>query len=69
MQQTLVGKNTKRIIKERKIKQKDVAIICGYDPKDFSQMLNGYLSIRDNDIIKIKEGLNVEFNDLFRIEK
>lgn len=68
MQNTIVGKNAKRIIKERNVKQKDVAKICGYTPKDFSQMLNGYLSIRDKDIINIKEGLDVEYNDLFKTD-
>ena len=65
MQETIIGKNVKRIIKQRNIKQKDVAGICGYDPKVFSNMLNGYLTIRDSDIIKIKNGLNVGYNELF----
>lgn len=62
---TIIGKNVKRIIKERKIKQKDAAALCGYPAKVFSNMLNGYLTIKDVDIVKIKHGLDVEYNDLF----
>ena len=40
---TIIGKNVKRIINERNIKQKDAAALCGYSAKTFSNMLNGYL--------------------------
>ena len=62
---TIIGKNVKRIINERNIKQKDAAALCGYSAKVFSNMLNGYLTIRDTDIINIKRGLNVDYNELF----
>ena len=66
MQDTLVGKNVKRIIKNRNVRQKDIAIACGYDPKKFSNMLNGYMTIKDTDIKRIKNGLGVEYNELFK---
>ena len=62
---TIIGKNVKRIINERNIKQKDAAALCGYSAKTFSNMRNGYLTIRDTDIVKIKRGLDVEYNELF----
>lgn len=33
---TIIGKNVKRIINERNIKQKDAAALCGYSAKVFS---------------------------------
>lgn len=66
MYDTVVGKNIKRIIKERELKQKYIAEKCGYSPNKFSNMVNGYVSIKDVDIIKIKKVLNVDYNDLFQ---
>ncbi len=63
---TIIGNNVKRIISERNIKQKDAAALCGYSAKTFSNMLNGYLAIRDTDIVNIKHGLDVEYNELFK---
>lgn len=66
MYHSLVGKNTKRIIKEKKLFQYKVAEQIGLHPKVFNAMLNNRRTISDQEIILIARALQVEPNELFR---
>lgn len=59
--------NIKNISKNTGLKQYIIAQKCGYDPKSFSQIVNGRKPITENDIIKICKGLNVTPNDLITL--
>lgn len=63
---SLVAYNTKRIIKERGLLQKKVAIDAGYNPKRFSDLMNGRKTVTDEDIINIQSALHVSANELFK---
>lgn len=59
------AKNIKDLIEKSGFKQKAIAIRAGYNPKNFSNMLNGRKTITAKDIIPIAKALGVEPNDLF----
>ena len=65
---SIVAGNTKRIIKNGCFKQGAIAERAGYDPKQFSNMLNGRKIISDVDVMKIANALGVEPNDLYRVK-
>lgn len=69
MNQSIVAKNTKRIIGERGYKQRAVAKLAGYDEKAFSNLLNGRRLVTDKDIIAISDALKVTPNELFSVSK
>ena len=62
---TMVAENTKRIIKERGLKQNAVAERAGYSPKVFNSLINGKKVMREMDIARIASALDVAPNDLF----
>lgn len=64
----MVAENTKKLIKQKGLKQKYVANLAGIAEKKFSSMLNGNCTIREPDIVKIAEALDVTPNDLFGVE-
>lgn len=61
----MVAENTKRIIKERGLKQNAVAERAGYSPKVFNSLINGKKVMREMDIARIATALNVAPNELF----
>ena len=63
--ESTIAKNVKRIIKEKGFKQYVIAERAGFDPKTFSNMLNGRKIIADYDISKITTALGVTPNDIF----
>lgn len=67
MKQSIVAKNAKQIINERGLKQKAVAVKCGYESsKVFGYLLNGQKLMRTEDIIRLSKGLEVDYNELFK---
>lgn len=64
----MVAENTKKLIEEKGFKQKHVALLAGYTEKKFSAMLNGRSTIREMDVMRIANALEVTPNDLFGIE-
>ncbi|NBJ90993.1 helix-turn-helix domain-containing protein [Acutalibacter sp. 1XD8-36] len=65
MQVSTIATNTKRIIEERGLKKKAIAIAAGYSENQFSSLLNGRKSIKDSDVIALANALDVSPNDLF----
>ncbi|MBS6168633.1 MAG: XRE family transcriptional regulator [Dielma fastidiosa] len=65
---SIVAVNTKKIIKQRGLLQKKVAIDAGYTPKRFSDLLNNRKIVTDQDIIRIANVLRVSPNELFKSE-
>lgn len=63
--ESTIAKNVKRIIKEKGFKQYAVAERAGFDPKTFSNMLNGRKIIADYDVSRIMNVLGVTPNDIF----
>lgn len=61
----MVAENTKRIIRERGLKQNAVAERAGYSPKVFNSLINGKKIMREMDIVRIATALEVAPNDLF----
>lgn len=61
----IVADNTRRIIKEKAMKQCGVAEKAGFKPKEFSAMLTGKKTIKDYHILPIANALDVTPNDLF----
>ena len=55
--------------KWRGFKQNAIAERGGYDPKDFSNMLNGRKRIQVSDIPRLAEALEVTPNDLMKPSK
>lgn len=64
-----IGNNVKQVIKSKGLRQNYVAEKAGYNPKVFSGMLCGRQGIKDIDIIKIANVLNVTPNELFGIDE
>lgn len=62
----LVALNTKKIIRDKGIKQYVIAKKAGYNEKTFSAMLNGRKLIKACDIPPIANALEVTPNELFR---
>lgn len=65
----MVAENTRRIIKERGLKQNAVAVKAGYTPKAFNNLVNGRKTIREIDIFKIAKALEVTPNELLSTRK
>lgn len=65
MQEFNVCKNIKRIIREKGLKQKSVAVKAGFTAQQFSNLLNGRKICSAYDILKISNALEVLPNDLF----
>lgn len=64
----MIAENTKRIIKDRGLKQNAVAIKAGYNPKTFNALINGKKIMRETDIYKIAIALDVTPNQLFNYQ-
>lgn len=64
-----VRKNIRKIIKEKKMLQKDVGTKVGYSEQAFSNMLAGRKIIRAEDILILAEVLSVTPNELLGYEK
>lgn len=63
--ESTIAKNVKKIIKEKGFKQYVIAERAGFNPKTFSNMLNGRKIIADYDVPKITNALGVTPNDIF----
>lgn len=61
-----IALNTKKLIQNKGLKQKCVAEKAGYNPKKFSDMLNGRKIITADDVLPIAEALEVTANDLLK---
>lgn len=65
----IVVQNIKRIIKQKCLKQSEIAKKAGYTPNQFSAMMNNRKVVKDTDILNILEVLDVEANELFMKQK
>lgn len=65
MQEVDVCENIKRIISEKGLKQKSVAVKAGFTDQQFSNLLNGRRICSAYDILRISNALDVLPNDLF----
>ena len=61
----IVADNAKRIIEEKGLKQSFVATRACYHVKTFNAMLNGRKVIKDIDVLRIANALEVTPNELF----
>lgn len=66
--QLVLSNNIKRLIKEKGLKQKAVALHCGIDEKVFSNMLCNRQNIRPENLSLIADALNVSIDALFKTE-
>ena len=64
----MVAENVKRIINEKGLKQKTVAMKAGYTEKQLSNMLSKRKNIYDIDIVRLCDALEVTPNDLLTID-
>ena len=64
---SIVAENIKNIIAEKCFSKSAIAKKAGYDIKIFSNMLNGRKVIKDTDVARIANALDVEPNDLYGI--
>lgn len=62
---SVIAQNTRRIIRERGLKQCAVALKAGYSVKTFNNLLTGRKIITDRDIEAIATTLEVTPNELF----
>ena len=62
---SIIAENVKRIVREKGMLQSAVAKKAGYNPKVFSNMLNGRKVISDFDVSAISQALDVSPNELF----
>jgi len=65
MVESAIADNTKRIIKERGLKNRAVAQKAGFYEQQFSSILNKRRVVRDIDVIAIAQALDVTPNELF----
>mgnify|MGYP000616633980 CR=1 FL=1 len=63
-----VSKNVLRIIKEKGMKQCVVAERAGYSRSALNNMLNGRKVMKICDVVKLKETLGVDANELYKSE-
>lgn len=61
-------KNVLRIIKEKGMKQCVVAERAGYSRSALNNMLNGRKVMKICDVVKLKETLGVDANELYKSE-
>ena len=66
MLNTIIAPNIKRIIKEKCLKQVAIAERAGYTPNAFSAMVSGRKMIKDTDVVRIANALEVDANELFK---
>jgi hypothetical protein len=64
--ESIVARNTKRIIDEKCYNKGAIGRKAGYDIKKFSNMLHGRKIITDIDVFNIANALEVEPNELFK---
>ena len=64
---SVVAENTRRIIRERGMRQKDAADRANIPEKLFSSMMCGRKVIREADVLSIARALDVTPNELFGI--
>lgn len=64
----IVAPNVKAIIKDKCLKQSAVAEKAGYTRQQLNAMLNGRKIIKDVDVLRIANALNVDANTLFKQE-
>lgn len=62
---SIVAPHVEEIILKKCLKQSAVAEKAGYTKQQFNSMLRGRKVIRDIDIARIANALEVEVNDLF----
>lgn len=65
MNVSVVAENTRRLIKERGLKNNAVAKKAGFSDQQFSAILTHRRVIRDVDVIAIANALEVTPNELF----
>ena len=63
-----VAENIKKIIAEKCFSKSKKKKKAGYDLKIFSNMINGRKVIKDTDVARIANALDVEPNDLYGIK-
>lgn len=61
--------NIKKIIKIKGMKQGVVAERAGFTPQEFSNILNGRKLLRAEYLLSVANGLGVEVNDLYGVDK
>ena len=61
----IIAPNIRKIIKEKGLKQSAVAQKSGYSQQQFNPMLTGRKTIKDVDVINIKNALGVNISTLF----
>ncbi len=66
---SIVAPNVEAIITEKCLKQSAVAKKAGYSNQQFNAMLRGRRVIRDIDVMKIMLAIEVDANELFKVEK
>lgn len=59
----------KILVQKTGCKRKELAERCGYNPVDFSRLLNGRKPILDSDIIKLCKGLDIRPNTLLGFDE
>lgn len=68
MIESIVAKNTRRIIEERGLKKVAIAERAGLSAQQFSAILNNRKLVKDTDIIAIANALCVTPNELFGLD-
>lgn len=61
-----VANNLERLIKEKDLKQANVARAAGMKPRNLSDILNGYKVVRANEILKLAIAIGVNVEELFK---
>lgn len=65
MQESIIARNVKDLIKAKGLKQIAVAEAAGYSKNQLNDLLNNRRTIKDVDVIALAHALNVTPNDLF----
>ncbi len=65
---SIVAPNVEKIITRKCLKQSAVAEKAGYSKQQFNDMLRGRKVIRDLDVLKIMIALDVDANELFKVD-
>lgn len=66
--ESIIAPNVKNIIKERCLKKSAIARKAGYTTQQFCDMLNGRKVIKDVDVVRIANAMDVDANTLFGIK-
>ncbi|MCX4339960.1 MAG: helix-turn-helix transcriptional regulator [Lachnospiraceae bacterium] len=67
--ESAIAQNVRSIIEEKGLKQCSVAEKAGYSKQTFNAMLTGRKRVTDIDVMKIMLALEVNANELFKVEK